>query len=81
VAEGLRIGEEHSSHLLDTQSSSQSFPRKRGSMQRIFGNPLSADWIPASAGMTGVWRGSHPERHRDRARILLASTLWYMIIE
>jgi hypothetical protein len=31
-----------------------SFPRKRESTAQAFGNALSAEWIPAFAGMTGV---------------------------
>jgi hypothetical protein len=31
---------------------SQSFPRKRESTPKTFGNALSTDWIPAFAGMT-----------------------------
>ncbi len=36
----------------------QSFPRKRESTPQSFGNVLSADWIPAFAGMTGGSSGS-----------------------
>jgi hypothetical protein len=35
------------------RSRPQSFPRKRESTPQTFGNALSADWIPAFAGMTG----------------------------
>jgi len=32
----------------------QSFPRKRESTPQAFGDALPTNWIPASAGMTGV---------------------------
>ena len=36
------------------RSKPQSFPRKRESTRRTFGNALATDWIPAFAGMTSV---------------------------
>ena len=36
------------------RSRPRSFPRKRESTPQTFGNALSANWIPAFAGMTGV---------------------------
>jgi hypothetical protein len=53
----------------DGRSKSQSFPRKRESTPRTFGNARAIKWIPAFAGMTGAWKGilSHIPSTRSKS--------------